>query len=417
MGGTPNNVTSGQHESHCGTGAVTAAARPARRRRDRLWICLALLAAFASAVMAPFAGGWTHPPEVKLSWLLCGALGLVALLASLWASRVVSGGLSARLSLGLASLVALASLIVPVTSYYMAFNDLPWAAAAVVVLLTIVGGWTCRQRWLTFAMVGFVAFLAAGAAIPPTPERLPRTSSIGQLTVSLHSLERHQGVVFSRLSLAGPPGVPLEHRYDIQDVLVRGSVLWGLLPVHAWSQYELDREPSPPEELVFAPWLFPPHWTRSFDLVVEVPRWPEKPVASLTFTVPGVGQPFKARPAAARHEDLTAALMDAGWSYSTHRLPPERCLKVAVELRGPLTRDVEDMRLRYLDQNGRLLPSLGGVSSMLTEEEHAVTYEDELFPADKVTRVNIDIFEPERLDAGRLQFRFRGLPNPGERAD
>jgi hypothetical protein len=224
--------------------------------------------------------------------------------------------------------------------------------------------------------------------------------------VALGGPVRDQGTVFLSLAVRGKASLDL---YDLTSVRATGSSVWGLLPVEAWPPHSFPFDAGMSEQRGLMDMaVFPPRWVRSFDLRLSVPEWPAQPAASFKLTI--VDEKVTAVPAGQRNLPFTVP--EARWTTSRQESPARRCVRAVIDTTGWPSAGHQQLYPRFTDERGRLLRAVCGSGGLAGGRW---TEEWEVFPQGRPRAITLDIFTQEQMEATRLVFEFRKLPNPADR--
>jgi len=378
-----------------------------------LWVAACAGLALVTTFIASPGVLVQRPPSVEPGWILTAALGILSLAVTFRASRRHSTLWPRRLGFALATVAGLAALLNPVANYYANFGDFPWVLAPIVAFI-IIGSWLGRQQWVAAVLLLLMGIGSAGALVPASSPPLPITLRSGGLGVTLAPLARYQNVARCSFTLQGSAGVRLEDVYDIDQVRLVGSGHWGLLPVvhDGLHRYPPEFWPQAARgQQQLATYMHPPLWWRSFDLTLEVPRWPAQPAASVSFRAPASGRPWNREPVTVRGRGITVTAM----MYYPSRRGSESGPDITIDynsyrFNSGFLAMRSDTGIRVSDQNGHVL-RIQSTGRWLSGAEAKIYLT--LEPLDtSVRRVVIDAFTREQVERSTMRFRFGGLRNP-----
>jgi hypothetical protein len=294
-----------------------------------------------------------------------------------------------------------------VLSYYESFHDFPWAVVFPVLLMLAWGGWQWGQRWLSGVIV-LLLWIGGYGLLPPHTPGLPRTATVGDLTVTLRSLKRTQRVLFCDFDLTTASGEPLANRCVLNTIQCEGQA-FHFLPVPGWRAHEWPREKGQSDrEAHLSAWLFPPEWVRSVDLTLKVQTWPSSPACSVSFAVPPHGKAREGEIHAAG-EGMKLAVSDVRWSPSWTRGPQEEVLAVRVSYSGYSYSGWTGRELRVTDEAGGALDF--GCGSIAGTEGGATLNGEVVAVPRGVRRIVVQAFSEKQLEEGERVYRFTRLPN------
>ena len=341
--------------------------------------------------------------------LITGGFGLLVVLLALWRSALPITSFGDRARLAFIILLGLLPVSFNAHSHYWAFHDYPWPVVIPLIILLVAGGWYCRQKWLSILLLGLVGLFLVIALPPPAYQQLPVSRTVGDLTIAINSLgigEQVRACDFTvRTQLQG--GV--KRNYSIEDIRVTGAVR-QVLGFRCWQAHEIVLDDTEELQSVrMSSWTFPPSWARSIDLRISIPRWPDQPVETLTVAIPARGTPpDRLRHTADGPTNLTIAGL--GWINGQTGWAQAECLNFTLSyIRSPFGTEYGDIRVRLSDQHGTILRTAGRGGGQYGDLASG-DYELLDFP-EGLTHIQFEAFSAAELEAHRLTFEFRGLPN------
>ena len=288
-------------------GADEATASP-RLWRLAIW-CLVLLLGGCRPQSAEVV--FVHSAANPRAWLICAGIGVILLGLSLWQSGRSQGKRIDGFCLVLISALGLYMLFRPCVAYYQVYHDLPWAWIGPVLGLLLIAGWIRRQRWVSVVAVIPLLFLAIAASLPPAAQELPLVHEDGNLSVTIQSVHHNGPYVDCQFMLSVPPGQLLRQSVDLSNLQVHSGLLGilpqpGLGPGHTWSL-----EHWAGSRLYVQARFRTPRWSRTTDVEVTVPRWPQQPLASVSLDVPAPPAPDGADASGTDASSADAGIADA----------------------------------------------------------------------------------------------------------
>lgn len=335
-------------------------------------------------------------------WLVLAVLGVTLLAIALRRSAYKSATTGERIQWALTSAVGLYLLYRPVAAYYAMHHDLPWAVLAPLLLVLMVAGWTCRQRWVSVVAALPLLFLAAAAGIPPSARAFPVERQVENLSVTMQSVHRSGKFVECRFMLAVPPGELLRQSVDLAGVRVHSGLL-GVLPQpdpgpgHMWAM-----EHWAGSRLYVQSRFRTPRWSRSTDVTIIAPRWPDESLVSASVEVPE--PPTSA--GVTSSDGVTVSVENLG--VIDPQAPDVVALQVSFEYETSSEDCCEGASVRVTDENGTVLPSRSGPMKR-SPGRMAGELQIQSVSAD-VRRISVQLFTEEQLRARQVAFRFRRMP-------
>jgi hypothetical protein len=414
-------------------GAGEATASP-RLWRLAVW-CLVLLLGGCRPQSTEVV--FVHSAANPRAWLICAGIGVILLGLSLWQSGRSQGKRIDGFCLVLISALGLYMLFRPCVAYYQVYHDLPWAWIGPMLGLLLIAGWIRRQRWVSVVAVIPLLFLAIAASLPPAAQELPLAHEDGNLSLTIQSVHHNGPYVDCQFMLSVPPGELLRQSVDLSSLQVHSGLL-GILPQpdlgqgHIWSL-----EHWAGSRLYVQARFRTPRWSRTTDVEVTVPRWPQQPLASVSLDVPAPPPPDGAdasgTDASSADADIADAdradtdRADAGEPLSTGPISADG-LRVTVENLGTITPQAPDVvallvsfeyegspdqcckgaAVRVVDQDGTVLAVKPGG---LQHGDGQMRGELRIQPVmPEVKSISVQLFTDEQLRDGLVRFRFNRMP-------
>ena len=369
----------------------------------RFWAHASVFLSVLAAVFSPMGAVNRRPWFPDALWYGSNALSLGALAFALVVSARKAATPVDRLWTALAALVACAALVGPIVSYFQMLDVVPWSLFGPALALTVIGGVTCRQRWL--AMIGAVPVLVVAViALVPPGEDLPRTQQAGDVAVTLREIQRNGSMLHCDFVLQAPEGRRVADLVDLRGVELRAKA-GGVLGVECWRPRPLPREEDeePLNSVTLHGIAFAPAWAPAVDMMLTVPVWPPRPALSVLVPVAPRRQHLVA-PAAAEGSGLKVTVTDAYWGDSQTLVPPVPCIHMTVIYDGALA-------LCVTDEAGHLLPDHGMRAGFAGEE---VVVGPELYPiAESVNRVRVEAFSHAECQRNQFTLHYDRVPNRG----
>ena len=375
---------------------------------------------------------FVHSAANPRAWLICASLGVILLGLSLWQSGRSQGKRIDGFCLVLISALGLYMLFRPCVAYYQVYHDLPWTWIGPVLGLLLIAGWIRRQRWVSVVAVIPLLFLGVAAGIPPAAQELPLVHEDGNLSVTIQSVHHNGPYVDCQFMLSVPPGQLLRQSVDLSSLQVHSGLL-GILPQpdlgpgHTWSL-----EHWAGSRLYVQARFRTPRWSRTTDVEVTVPRWPQQPLASVSLDVPVPPAPDGADASGTDASSADAGIADAdradaGEPLSTGPISADG-LRVTVENLGTITPQAPDVvalrvsfeyegspdqcckgaAVRVVDQEGTVLAVRPGGIQRGDGQMRGELRIQPVMP--EVKSISVQLFTDEQLRDGLVRFRFNRMP-------
>ena len=378
--------------------------RKVNRSGERSTTVAALLLATLALVASSGAMVSSHPPRIFPGWVIATGIGLLAAAVALWASSCTSRR-ALLIQNATALIMALTALSVPLLSYFSSFNDFPWLLLAPTLILLLIGGWTCHQRWLSVTLAGLIAFFVATAREAPQ-DALQKSLSTNGLTVTVESMPESGGLTFL---VRSAPGTRIEEEIDLKNIRLDGKVC-RILPVSTWRPRLRfpDEDELASNEARMSATIFPPRWSRTMDLSVWLPLWPSDPATSVTVPMPLPGEKSTDRVHDSAENGVRLSVGRVRWSTSRTTSPAVPVVTMVISYEGPQFTGWTSKELRVRDQNGRpadlrasSISGSGGGTSVVCE----------IFDiAHGATDITVDLFTHEQREEASEYLRFGRLP-------
>lgn len=360
--------------------------------------------AFAFGLLALWESGthgfvtYSNPPRYDIWWnfLWFASLSVVSL-ALLAVYRRKSA--ATRLVAGLAISLGLLASWGPTMSFFGNYESYPWLVVGLLALLSIGGGFYVGLKVLPLLSAVFLGTWFYAAFLPPA-HPLPIVLKQNGLECRLTEAERGYSLQLRDIS-----GRDLSETVDCSNIDCEGRLgpYIGIKNLFASMEGDLTRPPGGPMETFYIRGA-PPSWAKSFDLLVSVRRWPEKPDAELILRL----DQFPKNKVEIQSGRFRLGVASVHWGQSDCAYPSYRCIRMDLSYSGFSYSGSNNTEFRIVDDLGHVVPAL--CSSVYGSEGGATKSVNVGPPDPKAKFLRIQLYGEEATAKRQTVFSFARVP-------